>query len=191
VSTSRELEELLTKGFNYCVSPIAFDMRIPLDGPIDRVYRGEDDALKAGNLMQFRTMTASSVDPAGVKGSVLIVHLKPVQLWAPQSVKISIDYRPFGEAADQHQGYEIPLRDEPNRIVQKAFVLSVYCQAMREFLSEAGIRQELFDKRESEQFRKLRAFLADQPPDISSDLVLEIEMVDRLIFDNCDDASAH
>jgi hypothetical protein len=162
-----------------------------MDGPIEQVYGGEDDALKPGNLMEFRTMTASSVGTAGVKGSVLIVRLKSIQGDPHQNVKISLDYRPFGADADRHQEYEIPLRDEPDPIVQKAFVLSVYYETMRELLPEADVRKEMFDRGESEQLRKLRSFLVDQPRDISSDLVLEIEMIDRLILDNCDTGDVH
>jgi hypothetical protein len=178
ISTSRELEELLTKRFNYCVSPIAFDLRIGINDPIDRVCGGEDDPLKEGNLMEFRTMTASSVDAAGVKDSVLIVRLKSVGGHVHQNVKISLDYHPFGETADRYQEYEIPLRDERDPIVQKGFVLSVYYETMRELLSEAGVRKELFDRSESAQLRKLRAFPVDQPPDMSPDLVVEIELID-------------
>jgi hypothetical protein len=147
-------------------------MRIRIDSSIDRVYGGEDNALKEGNLTECRTMTALSVDLSAVKESVLIVRLASAA--QPQKVKFSFDYRPFGQEHNQHQDYDVVLSDEPHPIVQKAFVLSVYYEAMREILPEARLRTELFDATDGQTLSKLRSFVVGQSPNVASNLFLEL-----------------
>jgi Ca-activated chloride channel family protein len=61
ISTSTELDHMLTSEFNYLVSPVAFDVRVGFsssDYSISDVIGAERDCIRSDALLQFRTLSA-------------------------------------------------------------------------------------------------------------------------------------
>jgi Ca-activated chloride channel family protein len=191
VSSSGELADMMANEFNYLVSPVAFDVRVGLsssDYEIKGVYGGDDDARTDGALIECRTMTASSVGPQGVKGSVLVIVLRPKdsnndpELTSP--ITLSIDARLYGSGKEEHQEHEYVLRHDPNVVTEKAFALYVYFETLRSVLAPQTILKMEFTGKELVRLSILQAFLREQRPEIASQLTEEQRMVDKLISDH-------
>jgi hypothetical protein len=129
-SNSVELNQILMAELNCLVWPSAFDVRVSLsssDCSICAVFGGDDDCLRCHSLLEFRTMTASAVGTEGVKGSLLINHLTPTGSLSVgrRSVRVTIDFTPFGTQSREYQEHEYFLNGEPAPLAEKAFPLSV------------------------------------------------------------------
>jgi Ca-activated chloride channel family protein len=186
VNTPEELREVLVEDFNYLVSPVAYNVKfnIECDGAaIDRVYGGDEDAMKGGSLLEFRTLTGSSVRANGVKGSVVIAHLKvgDAEQLSKAIIRGKVEFRPYGEDEIQHRVYEARFNPEPHPVVEKAFALSVCFETLRAVLPPANAPQEKLTDSQKETIQQLHAFLMNQTPLIQSDLTDEIKMIDRLL----------
>jgi Ca-activated chloride channel family protein len=191
ISNSAELKQVLMAEFNYLVSPVAFDVRVGFsssDYSISAVFGGDEDCLRRDSFLEFRTMTASAVGAEGVKGSVLIIHLKPSgsPIVGRSSVRFTIDLTPAGKQSPEHQEHEYFLNSEPIPLTEKAFALSVYYRTLREMLPQPNVRKEFFTVDESATLIKLKEFLQSRPEEIRVSLCNEIKMVDQLIANHCE-----
>jgi hypothetical protein len=184
-----ELEEILQTGFNYQVSPIGFDLRVGLlsrDYAISEVYGGDSDYQRREYLVQFPTLTASAVSVEGIKGSALIIYLKPLRpnIGRRASVEISVEFTPYGQIQSQRQVYEYFLNDEPIAVTEKAYALSVYYRTVLGLLPERKILKSAFNEAEMSALTQLLGFLKGQRPEITARLENEIKVVNDLIAIN-------
>jgi Ca-activated chloride channel family protein len=192
VNTSVELHETLDRDFNYLISPVAFDVRIGIsssDYSISRVYGGDSDCQRNDCLLEFRTLTASSVGAEGIKGSILIIHLTPKhsEVISHSQIRTTVDYTPFGSTVAQHQEHEYFLNEESMLLTEKAFALSVYFETLQEILPASDMRQEFFTLDQRMILLQLQTFLKSQSKEVTSRLAAELHMVDQLIADHCED----
>jgi hypothetical protein len=192
VSSPRELADMMNE-FNYLVSPVAFDVRLGFSSSvyeIKSVYGGDDDARTDGGLIECRTMTASSVGPQGVKGSVLVIVLRPKdsvhnqELPSQSPITLSVKARLFGSEQEEHQKHQYVLRHDPNVVTEKAFALSVYFETLRSILPPQSVYKAEFTGKEMARLCKLQDFLREQRPEIARQLTHEQTMVDQLIRDH-------
>jgi hypothetical protein len=190
LSTKIELEETLRTEFNYQVSPNGFDVQIGLrseDYEIEEVYGGDSDCQRSDSLLEFRTLTASAVGVEGVKGSVLIIHLNRLNpnVVSRCSVEIWIEWTPFGSIERQYQSYEYFVNDEPLKVTEKAYALSVYYQTLQKVLPDKNVRKHEFTAEETVMLTKLQSFLKSQRNEIMIRLENEMKIVDNLIAKHC------
>jgi Ca-activated chloride channel family protein len=185
ISNSVELEEMLTSEFNYLVSPVAFDVRVGIsscDYRIGEVFGGDSDSPRGDSLLEFKTMTASSVGPEGVKGSVLIIHLIPVnaQLIDRASIHVTVEWRSI-EGNETREEHDYFLNDESLMLTEKAFALSVYYRTLQQLLPERDVRKDVFTAEELGSLQKLQQFLSSQREEIGAALRTETMLVSQLI----------
>jgi hypothetical protein len=189
INNLNEPEETLQTGFNYQVSPIGFDLRVGLlsrDYAVCEVYGGDSDYQRKESLVEFPTLTASAVSVEGIKGSALIIHLKPLRpkIGPRASVEISVEFTPFGETESQRQVYEYFLNDEPIAVTEKAYALSVYYRTILGLLPERKMPKSAFNEAEMSVLTQLLGFLKGQRPEITARLENEIKVVNDLIAIN-------
>jgi hypothetical protein len=190
LSTSAELQEILTKEFNYLVSPSGFDVRIGLkseDFEIAEVYGGDSDCQKSGSVLEFRTLMGSAVGVEGVKGAAVIIHLSPLReiVGRRSSVEIWFEWKPFGEMESERKSFEYFLNEEATLVTEKAYALSVYYQTMLKVLPESNVRKDEFTQEEEVMLRKLQRFLKSQRNEILIRIENEVKIVDNLIVKHC------
>jgi Ca-activated chloride channel family protein len=183
-SNTTQLDAFINSEFNYLVSPVAFDVRISLsstDYTIGEIFGGDIDCKKDPGLFEFRTMTASSVNPDGVKGSALVLYLNPVSDSPPEGagVQLVVEWTLLG-GKKETRTLTYVLTEEPLPLTEKAFALSVYYRTLRQVLPQSR-GKEKFTVEEGEALRKLLAFLNSQPPPIAAAFQGEIKIVTDLI----------
>jgi hypothetical protein len=184
-----DLADLLTAEFNYLVSPIAFDIRITLsslDYSISEVFGGDADCRKSAAVLSFRTITASSVRAAGVKGSVVVMHLTPRGVAQRSLVHITVEYTPFGERRPVFQQQDYLLSDGPTPVTEKAYALSVYYRTLQNLLPAPSVTKNQFNWTEQWNLANLRDFLKSQSESIVAHFHAEISTVDSLIENYCE-----
>jgi Ca-activated chloride channel family protein len=189
VSNSVELDDMLTSEFNYLVSPVAFDIRVGIsssDFAIGEVFGGDSDSPHGDSLLEYPTMTASSVGPEGVKGSVLIIHLNPLSAEIPEraSIQVTVDWKSI-EGNESREEHEYLLNDEQLMLTEKAFALSVYYRTLRQLLPERDLRKEVFTADEIGTLQKLQTFLSSQREEIGVELRNETGLLTQLITKHC------
>jgi hypothetical protein len=142
-------------------------------------------------------MIASSVGPEGVKGSVLVILLKPKdrignsELVKRCPITVATTGLPYGSQEDEHHEHEYVLHDEPCDVTEKAFVFSLFYETIRGVLAPQHVRKEAFTREEEQQLHKLQDFLRSQNPEIIDQIGDELSMLDRLINDHCSIPGGH
>jgi Ca-activated chloride channel family protein len=186
-SNTTELEEFVNCQFNYLVSPVAFDVKVALssrDYTIGEAFGGDTDYKKDGSLIEFRTMTASSISRDGVKGSALILHLNPVsESGSPPvgaSVRLVVEWTLF-DGKKGTQTMDVVLKEEPVAVTEKAFALSVYYRTLHQVLPNDPIWKATFTAAERDLLTKLLAFLNSQSPPLLACFQAETKVVSDLI----------
>jgi Ca-activated chloride channel family protein len=183
-SNTTELEAFVSSEFNYLVSPVAFDVKVAISSPdytIGEVLGGDSDYKKEGSVVEFRTMTASSIGPDGVKGAALILHLNPVSEPPPvhASVQLAVEWTLF-DGTKGTKTMDVILNEEPLPLTEKAFALSVYYRTLQQVLPRSRGKYR-FTVDEGEPLKKLLAFLNSHSPSILDRLQTEIKVVTDLI----------
>jgi hypothetical protein len=145
--------------------------------------------MQSGALLQFRTLSASAVGADGVKGSAIIIHLKPqsATIGPRSSVHISLEFTPFGTETRELQEHDYFINEEPIPLTEKAYALSMFSRTLEPLLPERDIRKNEFTTEEAVILRELQAFLKSQPKEIELDLKQEINIIDDLITHHCVD----
>jgi Ca-activated chloride channel family protein len=186
-NSSNELKKVLVDGFNYRVSPVAYDVSIQFESNglgIDFVYLGDEDSVQTEQLLHFRTMTASSINEKGVKGCAILMRLKDIEKQNSEAlnfVKITIQYLPANGNEIQTKVFECNLCDSQQEPIRKAIALAVYYDTLKEVLPANPFKSSFTDQ-EKEKLLLLKEFLEQQPDSIRDDFSSEESLVEKLLL---------
>ncbi len=128
-------DERMTEGFDYMVSPLAYNLSLELESDgadVESVYGSPNDPA-AGELLHVNTLFPSRTNENGSEGGVMLVELNKT---APDpTVTLTASYEdPDGEAHETTREVELTDREAPHFEspgVRKAVALTDYASLLR------------------------------------------------------------
>lgn len=150
VHSPEEFTQRMDEGFDYMVTPLVFDLSLRLNAPnlkIEKVYGSPEADLSTNEIMHINTLFPSDKTDQGVKGGVVLLKLKRINIAnTVNNVTIQVRYRDRENKEHVNNVSGIIGDKKPdyyeNTGIRKAIILSRYANLLEDWLlDEENIKQ--------------------------------------------------